>query len=240
MLDPLRRLGLGILWLVMLVRALANSQPPCCWLCWWHLHRKDCVFGFVDLWPKRLEVLACGYSVMQAASNPAIGEIFNEWRADDLLCGRASRGFMANIGKRKKLNRLEVAHNAHVLAPVLRHLGALIGYYYPSLSFSLCLSCLGSWFKTRHANMLIHDLFQQIGPTWANKQSWIGIEDISQYWGCPACKVFGLPWRTSWRLLRCSFTTAGAVESPFLLVGYPVDLISIPLKLMNITGFDKG
>ena len=93
----------------------------------------------VDLWPKRPKVLASGCSVMQAASHPAVGEIFSEWRADDVLCGRASRGFMANIGKRKKLNRLEVAHNAHILAPVIRHLGALIGYYSCSFSHSLSL-----------------------------------------------------------------------------------------------------
>ena len=99
-------------------------------------------------------MLASGCSVMQAASHPAVGEIFSEWRADDVLCGRASRGFMANIGKRKKLNRLEVAHNAHILAPVIRHLGALIGYY--SRSFSLSLSCGLAPDSTR--NMIIQDI----------------------------------------------------------------------------------
>ena len=131
----------------MFVRALRNSQPQCCW----HLHREKLGFRLVDLWPKRPKVLASGCSVMQAASHPAVGEIFSEWRADDVLCGRASRGFMANIGKRKKLNRLEVAHNAHILAPVIRHLGALIGYYSPSFSHSL------SWLNSTR-NMIIQDI----------------------------------------------------------------------------------
>jgi hypothetical protein len=61
---------------------------------------------------------------MERAS-PVAGQVFNEWQSDDMLLSRASRGFMANIGKKKSLNRAEVAHNKNLLAPVIRHMGFL-------------------------------------------------------------------------------------------------------------------
>ena len=59
------------------------------------------------------------------AQNTEAGLIFQEWQGDEVLCGRASRGFMANIGKKKSLNRAEVAHNFKILIPIVRHLGFL-------------------------------------------------------------------------------------------------------------------
>ena len=61
---------------------------------------------------------------MERASQVAC-RVFNDWQCDEMLLGRASRGFMANIGKKKSLNRAEVAHNKNLLAPVIRHMGFL-------------------------------------------------------------------------------------------------------------------
>lgn len=51
--------------------------------------------------------------------------IFAEWQKDETLLARASRGFICTIGKKKSLNRSEVAHNKDALAPVIRHIGFL-------------------------------------------------------------------------------------------------------------------
>ena len=61
----------------------------------------------------------------QNTQNTEAGLIFQEWQGDEVLCGRALRGFMANIGKKKSLNRAEVAHNFKILIPIVRHLGFL-------------------------------------------------------------------------------------------------------------------
>ena len=59
------------------------------------------------------------------STSPVAGHVFREWQSDEILLGRASRGFMANIGKKKSLNRAEVAHNKTLVAPVIRHMGFL-------------------------------------------------------------------------------------------------------------------
>ena len=60
---------------------------------------------------------------MQATETAAA--IFADWQKDETLVTRASRGFICNIGKKKSLNRSEVAHNKDALAPVIRHIGFL-------------------------------------------------------------------------------------------------------------------
>ncbi len=62
---------------------------------------------------------------MEAQPNQSVAAIFGEWQADEFLCSKGARGYLANIGKKASLNRAEVSHNANVLAPIIRHLGFL-------------------------------------------------------------------------------------------------------------------
>ena len=52
--------------------------------------------------------------------------VFEEWKANEPLCGNAAKGCLAQIGKKECLNRAEVNHNHAILAPVVCHIGYLV------------------------------------------------------------------------------------------------------------------
>lgn len=64
-----------------------------------------------------------------AAYSAEATAVFNEWKTHEKLCHGASKMCLAMIGRKDLVDRREVAENYDLLAPIVQHMGPLVGIY---------------------------------------------------------------------------------------------------------------